>query len=221
MGYIKTEKLPGRQRNRPLKDYAGQKFGRLLALSLIERASNGTDHKWQFQCDCGRLHTTSIKSVRGGHTSSCGCIHSEVLSERNRTHGKSHLREYKVWKDMRARCGNRRNKEYPNYGGRGIEVCDRWKKFENFLADMGVAPAGTTIDRRDVNGHYNSANCWWAPADDQANNKRTTRRITLGGETKSLAQWCRHFGISRSRVGYRLKSGIPVERAFSLDDFRR
>ena len=221
MAYIKTEKLPGKQRNRPIKDHAGQKFGRLVAVALLERADKGGEHKWQFRCDCGNTHTASIKCVKSGHTLSCGCLHSEGLAERNRTHGKSHLREYKVWKDMRSRCGNKRNKEYLNYGGRGIAVCERWQNFENFLADMGVSPAGTTIDRRDVNGPYDAGNCWWAPADAQANNKRTTVRVTLDGETKSVSQWCRHFGISRSRVGHRLKSGVPIERAFLLDDFRK
>lgn len=218
---IKTEKPAGRIRNRPIKDYTGKTFHRLTAVRLIERDPIWNAHKWLFKCDCGNQTVVSIKSVRRGNTKSCGCLHAEGLRRRNTTHGLSDRPEYKVWKDMRSRCCNPRNKEYPNYGGRGITTCRRWNSFACFYDDMGSSPPETTIDRRDVNGNYEPENCWWAPADAQANNKRTTVRFTIGGETKSLAQWSRQFGIGRAKVAYRLKIGMSPEDALTAGDLRR
>lgn len=103
----------------------------------------------------------------------------------------------------------------------GISVCAKWDDFAAFLADMGKRPEGHTIDRIDVNGNYEPGNCRWAPAKVQANNKRTSRFITIHGETRTLQEWCEFYGMDHSKVGYRLKQGWPPEKAFSQEDFRK
>jgi hypothetical protein len=221
---LKTDIAAGRVRNRPIKDYAGQRFGRLVALELIRRDdSRENNHLWRFQCDCGAVTAKGIKSVRSGHTSSCGCLQREALVERNTTHGltRKHKTTYRSWKDMRARCTNANHKDFKDYGGRGIAVCARWDEFPAFLADMGERPLGMTLDRVDVNQGYGPENCRWADAVTQANNKRSNRLIEWRGEVKTLLEWCRVLGMDQSKVGYRLRSaGMTPDDAFADKDYR-
>lgn len=221
MSYLKTEKPEGRRRNRPLKDYTGQRFGRLIAVRLVERDPKWNAHKWLFKCDCGNEKVASIKDARTGHTSSCGCLHAEGLAARNATHGMSDRPEYKAWKDMRARCANPRRGDYKDYGGRGVSVCAQWAEFDVFLRDMGPRPVGRTIDRIDVNGNYEPANCRWALPKTQANNKRSNRIITIDGVTQTLQAWCEHYGVEPSKARWRLAQGWPIERVFSGTDYRK
>lgn len=213
---IHTEKFPGRVRNRPLKDYAGYVFGRLTAVSLVERRDAG-NHLWRFECVCGEMLDASIKDVRTGHTKSCGCLARDTLRNRNTIHSHSGSVTYKSWQDMKARCRNPRQRDYPNYGGRGIKVCDRWNEFAFFLADMGIRPVDMTLDRIDPNGNYEPDNCRWATAETQANNKSGTIRVTIDGQTKSLSQWARHFKIEISKASYRYRNGLDP---FADQDFR-
>lgn len=141
------------------------------------------------------------------------------LSLKNTTHGlsKVEVRTYRTWKDMRARCYNKNNSEYHNYGARGIVVCERWEDFTNFFADMGRREDGLTIDRINVNGNYEPSNCRWADTETQANNKQNTRKIVIGGVEKSLVQWCRIYGVKRQTAEYRFKKGL---NPFSAEDYR-
>lgn len=98
---------------------------------------------------------------------------------------------YVAWTGMRQRCNNPKALKYADYGGRGIRVCERWSVYENFLADMGEKPAGMSLDRIDVDGHYEPSNCIWATQKEQMRNMRITRKVTIGGETyvaKDLAE---------------------------------
>jgi lambda repressor-like predicted transcriptional regulator len=108
---------------------------------------------------------------------------------------------------MRWRCTNPNNKDYASYGGRGITVCDRWQKLENFLADMGMPPDGFTIERRDVNGNYTPENCIWASQEVQQNNRRNNVKLTIGEKTLSMAQWEREVGVSQHCIRKRLARG--------------
>lgn len=219
-----TPKPPGRIRNRPLKDYAGQRWGRLTALALVERdPSTQNNHLWRFACDCGQLAAIRIKSVRSGHTASCGCLQREALTKRNTTHGlsRSHPREYRSWKDMRSRCHTPTDSDYPDYGGRGITICERWASFEAFLADMGPRPPGHTLDRIEVNEGYRPGNCRWATPTTQANNKRTNAVYEMDGRRQTLTEWCREFGIDRTKVSYRLARGMTLACALKPGDLRR
>jgi hypothetical protein len=222
MPHLVTEKLPGRQRNRRLKDYAGQRFGMLVALALVEREPKENNHLWRFRCDCGNEKDCRIKVVRSGHATSCGCRLSAMVSERNATHGLSrkHPREYRTWKDMRGRCNTPGNTDFPDYGGRGIKVCDQWSEFAVFLSDMGERPSGKTIDRIDVNGDYEPGNCRWADGHVQANNRRSNHNITIGGVTRTLQQWCDLHGVEPSKARWRISQGWAQDRIFSKDDFR-
>lgn len=222
--YFFVPKPSDRKRNRPLKNYAGDRFGRLTAVRMVERdVSKAGNHLWLFRCDCGNEKQTRIRYVTSGHTTSCGCAFRELMVERNTTHGLSRKQpyEYRSWKDMRGRCLNPNDSDFKDYGGRGITVCERWNDFAAFFEDMGPRQHGETIDRIDVNGNYEPGNCRWAPAGIQSRNKRNNHRLTINGETLTLAEWCRHFGIEPSKVRYRLKQGFPVEEAFSSEDHRR
>lgn len=124
--------------------------------------------------------------------------------------------EYAVWNGMRARCNNPQNPNYERYGGRGIKVCDRWQSdFVAFLEDMGRRPKGKTLERRDNDGDYTPENCIWATAQDQANNRRSSRLITHDGETMTLAQWGRRIGLRTGTLHARFKAGWTVERALA------
>lgn len=220
--FIATEKLEGRKRNRSIKDYSGMRWGRLTAVALALR-SETRDHKWRFACDCGGEIVTNIKLVKAGKTSSCGCLFREMMAARNTTHGLSsvHQDEYRIWKNMRARCQSPTNKSFPDYGGRGIAVCERWQDFANFIADMGPRPSGASLDRVDVNSGYGPENCRWVGAVEQANNKRNNRVIEWGGVAKTLQQWCAEYGVEPSKVRYRLSQGMTLEAALTSGDLRR
>lgn len=116
---------------------------------------------------------------------------------------------------MRQRCLNPRSRNYEFWGGRGIRICDRWGRFENFLADMGEMPAGMSLDRIDVNGNYSPENCRWATHTEQMNNRRNNRMIEFQGERLSLAEWARRVGVKYHTLMARLDMGMSIERAFS------
>jgi hypothetical protein len=127
-------------------------------------------------------------------------------------HGKSGDRTYRIWAGIQQRCLNPNNSGYANYGGRGIRVCDRWKVFDNFLADMGEAPAGTSIDRIDNDGPYEPANCRWATRTDQNRNSRHNVMLTIHGRTQTMAEWGREAGIKPPTLSMRVKAGWPSDQ---------
>jgi hypothetical protein len=115
---------------------------------------------------------------------------------------------------MLKRCRNPNNAQFHNYGGRGIRVCERWQKFENFYADMGDKPEGMSLDRHpDHDGNYEPGNCRWATQTQQIRNKRNTARVTYEGEEVSLAELCEQKGLKLRRIRQRLAAGMPIERA--------
>lgn len=122
--------------------------------------------------------------------------------------------EYAAWARMISRCGNPEARGYRNYGGRGISVCSQWRDdFTSFLEDVGARPSPDhSLDRYpDNDGNYEPGNVRWATRDEQANNKRTTVRLTLRGETMALTEWARHLGIEYTTLRSRFHKGWSVE----------
>lgn len=200
---------------RKVTDMSGRVFGRLTVLKLLGRAKWG-DWFWECRCECGVIKKCLGSALRSGNTRSCGCLVIDTQRSRKTTHGGSYSETYSIWNDMRYRCLNKNHQAYHNYGGRGITVCERWLKFENFLADMGERPPGLTIDRKDNNGNYCPENCRWATRKEQANNSRHNRLITFNGKTLNMSQWANALGMSTDRLDGRInKLGWTIERALT------
>ncbi len=114
---------------------------------------------------------------------------------------------YSSWRDMRTRCENKNTKSYYRYGGRGINICKRWLKFENFLEDMGEKPKDLSLDRVNNNKGYFKENCRWATRSEQCRNRRTSRLIKYKGETKTLAFWAEKFNLKSETLRMRIDEG--------------
>ncbi len=189
---------------------AGQRFGRLVVKSFSHVSKKR--RYWRCFCDCGNIKIAMVSNLRKGATNSCGCLRSEVTSKLRPgiIHDMSRTGIYRIWKNMRERCRNFHNLRY---GGRGIKVCERWHKFENFLDDMGEQPAGLSIDRIDNDGNYEPGNCRWATPVEQNNNTSRKRLITLNGEIHTIADWERIQGFTKNTIGYRIRRGWSHKKA--------
>ena len=168
----------------------GQRFGRLLVLSEFD-IPKGV-RRYVCQCDCGNRSIVRGNSLRTGHTSSCGCAQRERAATSNITHGDTTggkwSAEYTCWKAMLQRVRAKEGLAYKDYVQRGITVCERWQKFENFLADMGRRPSPKhSIDRRDNDGNYEPGNCRWATRVQQMHNQGMRRNNTSGHKG---VRWC-------------------------------
>lgn len=203
------------------KNLRGIRFNRLLVLDRVPRY--GKDAIWYCECSCGNLTTARSADLRTDHVKSCGCWNDEtrkkVCSNRE-THGHSKLRritsEYSAWTGMKGRCENVKHKQFECYGGRGITICERWRKsFENFILDMGAKPhPSLSLDRIDNNGNYEPLNCRWATRTQQANNNRLCVYVTIGNDTLTISQWSKKFNRTPATIRSRAtRHGITIKEA--------
>lgn len=187
-------------------DHKGQVFGRL---TVIKRMPNHpiTHHtQWLCRCTCSKKVVVLAQSLRRGLSQSCGCWAREKTSARSTTHGMSQSPEYSVWCGMLDRCYNPRNNAFSRYGGRGIDVCEKWLDFAQFFADMGPRPGPEfTIERLNVNLGYFPANTTWADRPTQSRNKRNNIHVTMNGQTKILKDWAKIMGLPYGTVHRRIK----------------
>ena len=191
-------------------DLTGKRFGRLVVSFWCGK--NKWGHvRWLCKCDCGSKILVTSSHLSSGNTKSCGCL----LKDFKVTHGMTSSDTYTTWEKMKGRCKNPNDDRYKDYGGRGIEVCEKWDKFEGFLEDMGERPAGTTIDRVDNDGNYEKKNCIWATPKEQGRNTRSNRMIRYRGEVKCVSAWAESLGMNHSTLRKRIDRGFGITRAFN------
>ena len=185
----------------------GRRFGLLTVVTSVYTTTGAP--AWECKCDCGGVSVVTSGRLTSGNTKSCGCRKRAVLGESTTKHGHSRkaglTRTYRIWRGMKTRCENTKSAVYARYGGRGITVCERWQRYENFVADMGECPDGLTLDRIDNNGGYEPGNCRWASYKDQSRNQRTNRNITWKGRTMCLSAWAELVDKDASWLWKRLK----------------
>lgn len=188
------------------KDITGQKFSRLTAIKFLffQQVKGGKNKSvCLFKCDCGKDKIVFATAVKTGNTKSCGCLHKEnslkslsvIIPKVSFIKANDLKSEYLSWTHMKARCTNEKRPDYKYYGGRGIEICDRWvKSFKDFLEDMGKKPTPQhTLDRIDFNGNYCKENCRWATRTEQMRNVSTNKYIEFRGEKLLLNDACEKY----------------------------
>ena len=205
---------------------SGDKYGSIMLTgkAFIKMYGGSTRRFVECICGCGSIFFTPMQNLKNSSVKSCGCKKIERLKKMNQTHGMSssgaYNSVYATWEAMKSRCYNKKTVGFKNYGGRGIEVCERWRNsFENFYEDMGRKPhALSSIERVNVNGNYCKENCTWATRKVQSRNKRTNVFITAYGETKCFKDWRmdKRCKVSHGALFYRInKMKMEPEEAIS------
>ena len=190
-------------------DMTGKRYSSLIALRVAGKATS-RDIKWLFRCDCGTEFEANGYYARSGKIINCPTCAAERSRTASVKHGLTGSPEFEIWTGMLTRCYNQKSTSFKNYGGRGIAICDRWKdSFENLWADMGSRPSCIhSIERSDNDGDYEPENCFWATPKEQANNRRTSVKVTIDGITKNMGTWAREFGVQAPTASLRLKRGL-------------
>lgn len=190
---------------------AGSVFGKLTVLGPTEARYLGSTQS-VVRCECGAVRDVPNDRLRAGTQVSCGCWGKSVRTK----HGAYKTKLYSVWQAMRRRCENQTDPGYPNYGGRGITVCDRWQEFENFRADIGERPSKShSLDRINNDGPYAPWNVRWATRTEQARNTSKNRLITYQGQTRCTEGWDMEFGVPAATIRARLFRGWDEVRAIT------
>lgn len=194
----------------------GARFGSLLVRE--EAWTPDGFARWLCACDCGAQTTLKTQALVSGNTKSCGCLGRAMRRDGLRkshggASGYSKTPTYSSWASAVSRCTNPWAPSFSRYGARGVTVCERWRSFEAFLADMGPRPEGTSLDRIDNDGNYEPGNCRWATRSEQQNNRRCNRVLRCDGRDQTITEWAREMGVSVGCIAGRLSDGWPVDRA--------
>ena len=198
---------------RPNRISLGTKFG-LLTLSSVVNSRSKTKHivgRWN--CDCGGTLDWPLSRVKTAAKIDCGCLTHNRRRLGGITHGMKGTKTYNSWQSMLGRCLRPQDKDFYKYGARGITVCKRWLSFENFFADMGTRPEGTTIDRwPNPAGNYKPGNCRWATALEQGRNRRIKLKLVKGPlGVLPVSDYAQGLGISAGCLYQRMKRGRLAE----------
>ena len=210
-------------------DLLGQRFGRLVVIRDAGRDKRQRV-KWECQCDCGQTRVVHSCNLTAGRQQSCGCLRDQrraEIAEARTKHGHSRkgqrTRAYESWTGMVKRCTNPNARGWDDYGGRGVAVCDRWNpsaggSFENFLADMGEPPEGTSIDKDKLGGIgcllYSPENCCWLNRSGQARYTRKGVFVTYKGQRMHLLEAAELSGVCSGTIRTRIHRGWPESRLF-------
>ena len=203
-------------------DLTGRRFGRLAVSRFHGRADDSRRRfLWECKCDCGVIVAVRGDNLLSGNTLSCGCLQVERTSSSNTTHGETKdyktSRIYYIWAGMKQRCLDEKTPNYKNYGARGIKICAEWM---DFLTFRGWALANgyahdLTIERKDFNGNYEPDNCTWIPGLEQNKNKRNVPIYSFMGETGTLPDLAKLFGMSDATLRLRISKGQSIEAAIT------
>lgn len=187
-----------------INNLIGQKFVKWTVIS--DAGSNKYKYRQSFcKCECGNEQAVKNCSLLNGSSKSC-------ISCRSKRHGLAHHPLYCVWEGMIDRCTNPKATGYEHYGGRGIKVCERWKKFINFYNDVNIGYArGLKLDRVDNDGNYEPSNFKWSTQKEQLDNRRNSIRLTINGITASPEQWANISGTPRQTIHTRYFRGYSHE----------
>ena len=205
-------------------DLTGKKFGKLLVIKRVEN-DKYSNLNWECLCDCGNRKIIRGAHLRDGLTKSCGCYNYEQSTAfgkkwggNNKTHGMKRTRLYYLWSNMKARCYNPKADSFKYYGGKGIKVCEEWKKnfveFYKWSIENGYRD-DLTIDRINNNKNYSPDNCKWATMKEQQNNRGNNHTLFFNGESHTLAEWADILGIKYSYLHDRLRRGWNMDKIIS------
>lgn len=199
----------------PHIDLIGRIFGRLTVVKFKDM-DKGRNSRWLCSCNCGTTIVVKGYNLKSGRTKSCGCLNKEIITKHGHNQKGKRTKTHISWTNMIQRCTNFNHYRYKDYGCRGITVCKRWRKFENFLADMGEVPKGHQIDRINNNGNYCKLNCRWVTSKQNSRNRRDNCLITYNRKTQCLFTWAEEFNIHWATLRSRIYTlNWPIERALT------
>lgn len=195
-----------------MKNLIGNRYNKLLVVEYLGAGKNGS--MWKCQCDCGCSVNTFTYLITTGRIYCC-----KSCRKANKNHFLKNKYEYICWVNMKQRCYNKTLKQYKDYGGRGVIVCEEWvNSFESFYKDMGNRPSKHhSLDRYpNKDGNYSKENCRWATIKQQANNKRNNAIYEINGDKRTISQWACFLGVDRMRIQDRLKNGFSFESVYNF-----
>lgn len=203
-------------------DLTGQKFGRWTVIKPVGKDKWG-HVLWSCSCSCRKEKVVDGNSLKRGLTKSCGCLSRDNHLKHGHSTRSKVSNTHRVWSHMKERCTNPNNKQYKDYGGRGIAICDRWlpenNGFVNFLRDMGEIPKGKFLDRIDnnlLNGGYSPKNCKLSTRKERMRNTQRNINITFKEKTQCLQMWAEELKIDYMILWHRLyRLNWSIEKTFT------